>query len=78
MPSSPACRSTAATSWSWLPGRGYGPSNWWTGPAAWLDDGREYRIVKRFRTATNLEDRWRRAALDETETYFQFGVGTPR
>ena len=44
-----------------------------------LDDGREFRIVKNYRAATDLEVRCRTAGLDvsvrETPTYFQFGVG---
>ena len=44
-----------------------------------LDDGREFRIVKSFRGASNLEARFAAAGLDvgvlETATYFQYGTG---
>lgn len=44
-----------------------------------LDDGREYRIVKNFWPAPELEERCRLAGLDvavsETPTYFQYGRG---
>jgi SAM-dependent methyltransferase len=47
-----------------------------------LDDGREFRIVKRFRSALDLEHRCRRAGLavrvSETPTYFQYGLGSTR
>lgn len=45
-----------------------------------LVDGREFQIVKRFRASADLERRCRAAGLDvtvdETATYFQYGVGT--
>jgi len=44
-----------------------------------LDDGREFRIVKNFREASDLEARFAAAGLDvgvlETATYFQHGTG---
>lgn len=44
-----------------------------------LDDGRQYRIVKNFWSASELEERCRRTGLDvvvtETPRYFQHGVG---
>ncbi|HTW98022.1 MAG TPA: class I SAM-dependent methyltransferase [Acidimicrobiales bacterium] len=44
-----------------------------------LDDGREYRIVKRFRTNAELESACRAAGLQvavaTTATYFQYGIG---
>ncbi len=45
-----------------------------------LDDGREFRIIKNFWNAAELEARCRAAGLDvavrETATYFQYGLGT--
>ncbi|MGH9064124.1 MAG: class I SAM-dependent methyltransferase [Acidimicrobiales bacterium] len=45
-----------------------------------LNDGRAFRIVKRFRAAGDLEARCRAVGLDvtvrETATYFQYCVGT--
>jgi demethylmenaquinone methyltransferase/2-methoxy-6-polyprenyl-1,4-benzoquinol methylase len=44
-----------------------------------LDDGREYRIVKRFRSSRELESACREAGLEvtvhETASYFQYGIG---
>ena len=45
-----------------------------------LDDGREYRIVKRYRGDNELREACRRADLDvtvvRTATYFQYGIGS--
>jgi 2-polyprenyl-3-methyl-5-hydroxy-6-metoxy-1,4-benzoquinol methylase len=46
-----------------------------------LDDGREFRIVKNFWSAEELEQRCRAAGLDVAvhhTTYFQYGIGTLR